>query len=74
MIAIVGSGFLITALVHQDRKRWQVASLCAYPSPPLFHDPYVCFFFLGLPMLGFASLTKNFMETIVAGVAVFFGV
>ena len=28
---------------------------------------------LSLPMLAFASLTKNFMETIVAGVAAFFG-
>jgi hypothetical protein len=113
VIAILGSGFLIAALVHQDaipgvRQDWLVRPvkrrdllmakllflLTAVASPILVADLMealangfplrqslaaavsrsVCLlFFLGLPLLAFASLTKNFMETIVAGVAVFFG-
>jgi hypothetical protein len=112
IIAILGSGFLIAALVHQDaipgvRQDWLVRPvkrldllmakllflLTAVTTPILMADLMealadgfplrqsltaaisrsVCLlFFLGLPMLAFTSLTKNFMETIVAVVAVFF--
>ena len=112
-IGMLGTGFLIAALVHQDaipgvRQDWLVRPIkrrdllmakllflvTAVVIPILMSDlaeglangfPWhqslaaavsrsVCLLlFLGLPMLAFASLTKNFMETIVAGVAVFFG-
>ena len=114
IIALLGSAFLITAIVHQDaipgvRQDWLVrpirrrdlllaklVSVLVMVQAPIFladlaqglaggfplaqsagaafsRSVYLLLGF-GLPLLAFASLTKNFMEAIAGGVAVVLGV
>lgn len=114
IIGMLGTGFLIAAVVHQDaipgvRQDWLVrpvkrrdlllgkllfvflmvqgpilaadfleALADGFPIGECFaaaasRSGYILFGF-SLPLLAFASLTKNFMEAIVGGVAVFTGV